>query len=87
LKRKTDAFFLSEISVSNFGSFSITRTFKMYCFIFPLLNELFEGKQSNDFAFKFESKCTHLHLIVEFLYNLPLGYFDVIDINSSYLIL
>jgi len=62
--------------------------FQICCFIFPLLNELFEGKQSNDFTFKFKSKCTSLHRRVTFLYNLSVGYFAVIGIiNSSYIIL
>ena len=41
-ERKIRLFFLSlsELSESSFGSFSITRTFEIYCFIFPLLNEL-----------------------------------------------
>jgi hypothetical protein len=47
---KIRLFFFSELSESSFGSFPITRAFKIYCLIFPLLNELFEGKQSNDFT-------------------------------------
>lgn len=50
-----------------------------------MLNELFEGKQSKDFAFKFERKYTPLYLIVEFLFNLILEHFAVIEaISSSY---
>jgi hypothetical protein len=64
---KIRLFFFSEFSESSFGSFPITRTFQMYCFIFLLLNELFEGKQNNDFIFQFNGKYTPLHRIVIFL--------------------
>ena len=36
----------SELSESNFGSFSIIHTFKIHCFIFHLVKVLFENKQS-----------------------------------------
>ena len=81
-------FFFSELSESNFGSFSIIPTFKVYCFIFHLVKVLFENKQINYFSFRFKNKCTQLHRIVIFQYNLPVGHFAVIDIiNSSYIIL
>jgi hypothetical protein len=79
-KTKIRLFFFSELSESSFGSFSITRTFKIYCLIFLLLNELLEGKQSNYFSFKFKSKCTTLHRVVIFFYNLSFGHFAVTGI-------